>query len=190
MDYEIFKQAVIAQCQAMGIQEYELYYESGASTSVGVFGHEINEFSSSEDGGVCFRCIVNGKMGYASTQDLSEEQAKNLVIWASDSAASLEAEEQVFLCQGGQSYTPLEDRSYPLPTTQELISCALSTQEKLYAANPAVIDGSQTEVLRQTSEIAMFNSKGLESGSALSKPGGWSCGCRRCFRRHRNGRQL
>ena len=68
MDFNAFKEIVIAQCKDLGIQDYELYYESGSSTSVGAFQHELNEFSSSEDGGLCFRCIVNGKMGYASTQ--------------------------------------------------------------------------------------------------------------------------
>lgn len=162
MEYQSFKQAVIAQCEAMGISDYELYYESGEDTSIGVFGHEINEFSSSEAGGVCFRCIANGKMGYASTQAMTEEQAKNIVLRAYDSASVLESEEQVFLCEGGQTYEELEDRSYALPSTEELIRFALDTQEKLYAANPAVIDGSQTQVIRETSEIAIYNSKGLD----------------------------
>ncbi len=162
MDYELFKKAVIAQCEAMGIEDYELYYETGANTSIGVFGHEINDFASSEAGGVCFRCIAGGKIGYASTQSFSEEQAKNLVIWAADSASVLESEEKVFLCDGGQTYEPLEDRAYPLPSTEELAACALDTQEKLYAANSAVVDGSQTQVLKETSEIAIYNSRGLD----------------------------
>ena len=70
MDYQSFKQAVIARAKELGIDEYELYYESGSDTTVGVFQHEVSQFSSSTGGGVCFRCIVNGKMGYASTQAL------------------------------------------------------------------------------------------------------------------------
>ena len=162
MDYQSFKNAVIAQAEAMGIAEYELYYESGSDTSVGAFMHEINEFSSSQGGGVCFRCIVNGKMGYASTQALNEDEAKAIVEQAAANAAVLEADEQVFLCEGGKEYEPLEVSSYALPATEELIAKTLEIQEKLYAADPAVIDGCQTQGISQHNEIAIYNSKGLD----------------------------
>ena len=58
MDYQSFKNAVIAKAEELGIAEYELYYQSGSSTSVDTFRHEINEFSASEEGGVCFRCSL------------------------------------------------------------------------------------------------------------------------------------
>ena len=162
MDYQSFKNAIIAECAALGIAEYELYYQSGSDTSIGVFAHEINEFSSSEGGGVCFRCIVDGKMGYASTQALNEHEAMALVARAADSAACLETEEAVFLCEGGKEYKTLDRKLYDLPTTEEMIKTALETQEKLYAADPMVIDGCQTQVIAESSEIAIYNSKGLD----------------------------
>ena len=162
MDFKTFKNAVIARAEAMGIAEYELYYQAGSSTSVDTFMHQINEFTASESGGVCFRCIVGGKMGYASTEDLSAEQAKAVVQKAADSAGVLEAEEQVFLGEGGQVYEPLELTPYELPTTEELIATVLATQEKIYAADPMVIDGCQTQGIAQRSEMAIYNSKGLD----------------------------
>ena len=162
MTFQEFKELVIAACAEQGIAEYELYYQAGASTSVDTFQHSINEFTSSYSGGVCFRCIANGKMGYASTEDLSAEQAKAVVLKAVDNAVNLESQEAVFLGEGGQEYEPLEDRSYPLPTTEELIAKVLETTEKLYAADPMVIDGCQTQGIIETSEVAIYNSKGLD----------------------------
>ena len=162
MNFNEFKQLVIAECAAQGIAEYELYYQAGSSTSVDTFQHSVNEFTSSYAGGVCFRCIVGGKMGYASTEDLSKEQAAAIVSKAADSAALLEAEEQVFLGEGGQEYEAVEDKSYPLPTTEELIAKVLETTEKLYAADPMAVDGCQTQGIIETGEIAIFNSKGLD----------------------------
>lgn len=162
MDFNAFKQLVIACCEAAGITEYELYYQAGSSISVDTFCYSINEFSSSRSGGVCFRCIVDGKMGYASTEELSPAQAKAIVAKAADSAALLEAEEQVFLGEGGQDYAPLTIRPYDLPTTEELIAVTLQTQEKLYEANPAVIDGCQANGIAEQCEIAICNSKGLD----------------------------
>ena len=162
MTFQEFKQLVIDECVYQGIAEYELYYQAGASTSVETFQHSINEFSSSYSGGVCFRCIVNGKMGYASTEALSADQAKAVVRNAVDNAVNLEAEEAVFLGEGGQSYEPLEDKSYPLPTTEALITKVLETTEKLYAADPMAVDGCMTQGIIETGEVAIYNSKGLD----------------------------
>ena len=171
MTFQEFKQLVIAECALQGVTEYELYYQAGASTSVDTFQHSINEFTSSYAGGVCFRCIVGGKMGYASTEDLSPEQAKAVVMKAVDSASVLESEEQVFLGEGGQEYEPLEDKSYPLPTTEELIAKVLETTEKLYAADPMAVDGCQTQGIIETSEVAIYNSKGLDLQHSNSAAG-------------------
>ena len=162
MNFNEFKELVIAECEAQGIAEYELYYQAGSSTSVDTFQHSINEFTSSYSGGVCFRAIVNGKMGYASTEDLSAQQAKAVVAKAVDNAMNLEAEETVFLGEGGQEYEPLEDKSYDLPTTEELIAKVLETTEKLYAADAMAVDGCQTQGIIETSEVAIYNSKGLD----------------------------
>lgn len=161
MNFNEFKQAVIAKCNELGIAEYELYYQVGGSTEVGVFMHEVNEFSSSLDGGVCFRCIACGKMGYASTQALDAAEAAAIVERAMDNAKTLESEDIVFLGEGGQVYEPLELKPYDLPTTEELIAATLKTQETLYAQE-GVIDGCQSQGLMQQSKTAIFNSKGLD----------------------------
>ncbi len=162
MTFAEFKDAVIAKAEAMGVTEYELYYQCAESTNVGAFQQEINEFTSSVEGGVCLRCIVGGKMGYASTEELSAIQAEMLVERAAANAAVLEAEEKVFLCEGGKTYAELPDQGYDLPTTVEIIDKVLKTQKELYAADPAVIDGSSTSGIAERSTIAIFNSKGLD----------------------------
>ncbi len=162
MDFQSFKNAVIARAEALGIAEYELYYQAAESTSVSAFQHELNQFSASNEGGVCFRCIAHGKMGYASTESLSAEEAAAIVDRAVDNAAVLETDEPVFLNKGGMAYEKVERQGYALPTTEELISAVLDTQEKLYKADPAVIDGCTTQGISETSRLAIYNSKGLD----------------------------
>jgi len=162
MDFNSFKQAVIARCAEKGIEEYELYYQTAESTSVSAFQHSVNEFTSSIEGGVCFRCIVGGRMGYASTEALNEEQAASVVDRAADNAATLEADEPVFLAEGGAVYAPITTLPYALPDTEHLIARVLETQEKLYASDPAVIDGSETQGICERSETFIYNSKGLD----------------------------
>ena len=162
MNFQEFKNAVIAKAAAMGIEEYELYYQAGESTSVSAFQHEINQFTSSSEGGVCFRCIVNGKMGYASTEALNEAEAAAVVARAADNASVLETADPVFLCEGGKTYQNI-DRAYPpMAATDVLVSKVLETQEKLYASHPAVVDGCSIRGVTERSELAIYNSKGLD----------------------------
>ena len=171
MNFAEFKQLVIARATEMGLKEYELYYQAVESTSVKAFQHEINEFTGSNEGGVCFRCIVNGKMGYASTEELSEVQARAIVEKAADNAAVLESEEQVFLCDGGKQYCKVEREAYQLPTTDGLITKVLATQEQMYKAHPAVIDGCSTQGFSECSRIAIVNSRGLDVSSEVKSAG-------------------
>lgn len=162
MEFASFKEKVIACCEKQGITEYELYYSCAESITVGAFQREINQFTGSVAGGVCFRCIAGGKMGYASTEDLSPDQAAAMVARAVDNAACLETEDRVFLGEGGQQYRHLELVHYPLPSTEELVETVLDMQDKLYAADAMVTDGTTSQVLSERSEIAIYNSKGLD----------------------------
>ncbi len=162
MDYQSFKNIVIDECAKQGLEEFELYYDSGADTTIGAFRHEINEFSSSEGGTITFRAIINGKMGKASTESLCEAEARGVVARAMDNASVLETSDKVFFCEGGKQYHELAENLYELPTTEAMISCALGNQDKLYAADAMVIDGCQSEVISQHNEIALYNSKGLD----------------------------
>ena len=171
MNFAQFKEIVVAKAQAMGIADYELYYQAEESTSVSAFQHEINQFTASLEGGVCFRCIVGGKMGYASTEAMCEAEAEAIVERAAENASVLEADEPVFLGEGGKTYAAVEDKSYPLPSTEELIAKVLSTQEAIYQADPAVVDGSSTQGISQRSSIAIVNSKGLDLSTEIAMSG-------------------
>lgn len=162
MTYNEFKNAVIAKARAMGIDEYELYYQSAESTSISVFKQEINQFSAATVGGVCFRCIAHGKMGYASTEALSEAEAAALVERAYDNASALESDEPVFLNEGGQVYEKPERTLIEIPSTDTLVRTVLDTQKTLYATDPAVVDGSMSRVVAEKEQIAICNSKGLD----------------------------
>lgn len=162
MEFKAFKEAVVKAAAELGIKEYELYYSASEGTSVDTFKDEINEFSSSVNGGACFRCIVDGKMGYASTEELSDEQAVSVVKRAADNARVLENNDKQFLVSGGEEYEPLELKSCILPTTEEMIKTALEGQKALYAADPAVIDGTSTGVQIAKEITNIFNSNGLD----------------------------
>ncbi len=158
MDFKSFKNAVFEAAQAQGLTEYEVYYQGCRSTVASAYKQELNDFSSSTEGGICFRCIYGGKMGYASTEAM--EDAAGLVARAVDNASVLEAEEQVFLAEGGQNYRKWAGKNYKLPNTKQLLDLVLEAQKALYAAGAA--DGSTTRGVSEENVIEIYNSKGLE----------------------------
>ena len=171
MTFHQFKEIVIAKAQAMGLADSELYYQAAESTSVSAFKHELNQFTAATEGGVCFRCIVGGKMGYASTEELSEAQAAAIVEKAADNASVLESEEQVFLGEGGKTYRTPDVKPYALPSTDALIAKVLDTQEKVYATDSRVVDGCGTQGFSEVNRIAIVNSRGLDLSSEVSMCG-------------------
>ena len=101
-------------------------------------------------------------MGYASTEALNEATAASVVEQAADNASVLEAEEPVFLGEGGKTYQEITRKPFELPSTEALIAKVLETQKSLYDADPMVVDGTQTEGVLEWSETAIYNSKGLD----------------------------
>ncbi len=162
MKYDEFKEHVIEAARAEGLAEYELYYSSSEDTTVEAFRHEINSFTSSAEGGVCFRTLFNGQMGYASTEDLSSEEAVEIVKRAKANADVLESEEQQFLGEAGGTYEKYDRKAMDMPTTEEMVKTALAGQDASYAADPRVIDGTSSEVIRSTQRIAIYNSRGMD----------------------------
>ena len=79
-----------------------------------------------------------------------------------ENARVLEADEPVFLGDGGKTYATVDRKPMERPTTEALIAKVLSTQEQLYAADPAVIDGSMTRGICERSTLAIYNSRGLD----------------------------
>lgn len=162
MDFKEFKICVAQAAGKLGIADFELYYSCGESTEVEGFGHEISGFTSSMEGGVSLRCAINGKMGYASTQKLSVDEAASLVRRAAENAATLESEEPALFVEGGQVYEDHPAPSYPLPDAAELTRKVLELQDKLLDADPMVLPNSQSYAASGIETVAIFNSRGLD----------------------------
>ena len=171
MDFQTFRQAAAQEAAALHIRDYELYCQMEERVSVSAFRHEITEFTSANEGGVCFRCLIGGKMGYASTQRLSEESARALVRRAADNAAALENAEPELLAEGAQHYESAAVSTAPLPSADLLRTTALAGQDALYA-QPGVVDGCSTDVFAQRVQLAISSSRGLELNYENTVTGG------------------
>ncbi|MCM1057399.1 MAG: TldD/PmbA family protein [Firmicutes bacterium] len=162
MTYQEFKEAVISVSHEQQVADYELYYTESDSASVETFQQEIKEYSTDNSMGVCYRCVRDGKAGYASTENLTEEEARSLVLRALENAGSIESEAEAFIHEKGDAYGILPENTCKEPEVGEMKEAALALQREMYAADPRVADGTQSIVAYGRSTYALCNSKGLD----------------------------
>lgn len=162
MTYQEFKEAVILAAKEQNVTEYELYYSSEQTLQMRSYKEDIDSFSSSESGGVCFRCIVNGKAGYAATELFTKEAAEKLVGAAAANAGSIETEDPVLLKEAGDTYPEAHDTNQPELSAACLKELTLKTQKQLMQENDKVTDASQVMTIYEKNERAIMNSKGLD----------------------------
>lgn len=162
MNYQEFKNAVVKYATANEIKDYELYYTKSDETSVEIFQTEIKGFNSSNSLGVCFRCIVNGQTGYASTENMTAEEAESIVIRATENAKSLESEAPSFIHKQGDTYLTYDKEETTTPSAAELVDFALDLQSEIYKQDERVIDGTQAIAGFGSFEKAIFNSNGID----------------------------
>ena len=103
MNFDVLKNTLVAALSEAGLTEYEIYYMGDESTSVETLNKEVNSFSSSTGGGLCLRVAVDGKMGYASTELMTEAEMKELPERAKANAFATEKPDTVGIFAGSES---------------------------------------------------------------------------------------
>ena len=171
MNFEQMKEYLVAAAKAAGLTEYEIYATSTSEVSTETYKSEISSFSSGESGGISFRCIVDGKMGYASSEFLTREEMEALVDRAIDNAKNIESEDEVFIFPGSEHYEEVNAKVAGLPEAATLKDWALNLQKKTYEAHPSVSDGTQTAAVAFESSIMLCNSHGLELSNHVGSSG-------------------
>lgn len=168
MNYNEFKQAVIEAAIEAGLTQYELYCSTTSELNTEIHKQEVKSFSSSKNGGACFRCIENGKMGYAATEKYDEEEAKNIVLRAMDNALSIESEDEVFLYTAGDTYQEVSQKAQALPSADYMIEKAIECNKATYEQDARVIDATESGAFSATTQISICNSKGLDLSHEVS----------------------
>ncbi len=161
MNFSEFKNLVFKEAEAIGLTEFDLYHTNSSSLSIDVFESEIDKFSSITEIGVCFRCLVSGKMGYSFTELLSQDEAKRLVRDAKSSALCIESDDEEFIFEGSKSYEQVDDIELSLSSAKTLSDMALELEKSTLAEDTAVTAISDCSVSESVCEINFANSKGL-----------------------------
>jgi len=174
MLFEKMKKALVNAAERAGLKEYEIYYQREESLNAETLKDEISSFSSSVGGGICFRCIVDGKMGYASGELMTEEAMEELVACAISNARCIDNDDEVFIFAGSPAYqtpTAPEAKLFDAGAIRETV---LELQRRTYAESDRVGDGTQSVVLSVVEERRLCNSNGLELSNRVGLSGAYA----------------
>ena len=173
MNFDGAKEVLVAAAKAAGLTEYEIYYLQGESMSAETLKDEISSFSSSVGGGVSFRCISGGKMGYASSELFEKEEMEALVKRAISNAANMDGDDIPEIFAGSEKYEQTTHKAPADVTAAELKDAALALQKKTYAESEYVTDGTQSGAVISKIDIALVNSYGLELRNSVGMCGSY-----------------
>ena len=151
-----------------GFEDQEIYHESAKSLRISVYQGEVEKFNMSEQGGLSYRGITGGKMGYAYTEILDENALDMLVDEAYSNAAVIESQDRVFLHDGSGTYKDLSEDAEGQGTTEDKISFMLELEKKLMESDKRIVRISGNAYSESVYTKHIRNTKGLNLSETRS----------------------
>ena len=162
MNFENIKSCVFEAAKQAGVEEYEIFYTSESSISAETLKDEISAFAYGVSGGICFRCVLDGKIGSASTELIEESELRAIVQRAVSNAKNIESDDPAIIFKGSEKYEQLTTKPFEMPTASTIKNNALAIQKDTYAQSEYVTDGTQSCIFAGESEMRLVNSYGLD----------------------------
>ncbi len=169
MNFEQIKELLFAEAKKAGLLEYDVYFRMTSDMSADALNREPSSFSSGTSGGVSFRCAVDGRIGSASTQSLTDEDLAALVPRAVANAAVIDADEEPIFFEGSPTYQGVSVCVPELPDAATLRRAALDLQEQLFALSDMATDATSSGAGAAVITLSMANSKGLSLSHRAGK---------------------
>ena len=161
MDFYSVKNYLFEAAEAAGLEEYEVYFMESAGVSAETLKDEISSFSSAVSGGICFRCIVDGRMGSASSELFEADEMSALVKRAINNAKYIENDDKAIIFEGSKNYAQVSPKKFKDYSAAEIKEIALDLIKRTYEQSEYITDGTQTYAVQDKTKIILMNSHGL-----------------------------
>lgn len=161
---ELFLKKLMDEAGRAGLEACEAYVVERDSFRVMTNEGEIVEYKSNAAHGLGFRGVLNGKMGYASTEAFDDEAILQLVKGVVESAELCEDTDPVFLYRGGDEVPQMDLRNEKLAaiSTDEKIARVLEMEKLIKAYDSRVDKTSHCTIQTGSHTIRIVNSYGMD----------------------------
>lgn len=163
MTYQQFTEKLFAEAAKAGIAPCEVYYSESDNIKVTTLQQKLETFAVSSTAGLSFRGMVNGRMGYASTEALDEDAVTMLVRAVRESAMLVEDEEVQEIFAGSPEYAQVETYSPELDAigAAQYIEDAITLEREGVSRHPEVRESDFNQSGYDHTRISIRNSFGL-----------------------------
>lgn len=163
MTYEQFTEKLFAAAAKAGISPAEVYYAERDSVKASTHKQALETFAVASTAGLSFRGMVNGRMGYASTEALDEDAVAMLVRGVSESAALVEDEDVQEIFAGSPAYASVETYAPELDALPAAahIDAAVALEKDGLSRHPLVTETDYNQTVYLKSRVSLRNSFGL-----------------------------
>lgn len=162
MNIDKIKKCLFDAASEAGIEEYEIFYTADSSISAETLRDEVSAFSYGVCAGISFRCIVDGRIGMASSELFTEEEMKNLVFRAISNAKNIESDDPAIIFKGSEKYGRTSMPEFNMPDAAKIKNNALELQKMTYSQSEYVTEGTQSCVFAGNYTMRLINSHGLD----------------------------
>jgi PmbA protein len=158
-----FQAKLFDEAKQSGFSDMEVYFENTEVFGCQIYKGEIDQYEIAEEGGVSFRGLYNGKMGYAYSEKLAEDSIAFLVANAKDNALVIENNDPEEIFAGSESYEKGEFFSKVLHEVSipEKIQLIMDIERELLQYDSRIIGTDYCLIRSENIHRAISNSKGL-----------------------------
>lgn len=164
MDIKVFKNMLFEKAKQQGFLDCEIFYKTSESLEISVLKGDIEKFENEISGGVSFRGIYNGKMGYSYAEQISENVIDNLITYAKENAQIINDEEKEEIYEGDKDYKQVKSFYENIQNidVDTLTKKALEIEQAILSYDKRIINCEHCVVAKSYGKLYISNTKGLE----------------------------
>jgi PmbA protein len=147
-----------------GVEVLELYFSRSKSLSFKLYNSQIEGYKLSEDISLYARGIVNGKIGYASTEKMNKDTPSFLIDEILKNAGTVTKDELAIIFKGSEKYRKknIFNEAISLLPIEKKKENLFLIEKKLKAADPRISQVTTCSYNEKESEAVLVNSYGLK----------------------------
>lgn len=146
-----------------GFEEMEVYISSNNELEIMVFKGEISNYSISDEEGLSFRGLYNGKMGYSYTEKIDESTIKLIINEAIENSQIIDSQDEEYIFAGSDNYQQVNtyNEESEIVSTDKKIDFVLKMEEEGLKQDKRVDTISYCLLSDSTNSTMIVNTKGL-----------------------------
>lgn len=164
MNTREFIRSLFERGKEKGMEDMEVFIQAKKKLSIKVFKGDIDDYNISDENGLSFRGVFNGKMGYSYTEKIDESSIDMLIKEVLDNAKVIDSDDEEYIFEGSKEYKEFNGFNEGLEkiSNEEKVSFAKLMEEEALKADEKVEAVDYCVFGEEKVHNLMINTKGLD----------------------------